>query len=59
LLRKLDPNALLIQTDTEFLASVIGGEAKHLAGPHRRVAQKQIIESSLVFRIEISHYVLL
>jgi hypothetical protein len=59
LLRQLDPNALLIQTDTELLAGVIGGEAKHLAGPHMRVARKQVIKNGFVFRVEIGHYVLL
>jgi hypothetical protein len=59
LLRKLDPNSLLIETDAELLPSIVSRETEHFAGPDMGIAQQQAIENGLVFGIEARHCVLL
>ena len=44
LLGELDAYALLVQADAQLLAGIIGREAKHLAGPHQRIIQQQVVK---------------
>ena len=56
---KLDSDTLGIQADAQFLAHVIGWEAKHFPGSDVWVTQKHFIKNIFVFRIEIWHSLLL
>jgi len=54
----ISPQALFIETDTQFVIYIIGWKAKHLARIKKGVSQEQVVQNDFVVGVEVCHQLL-